>query len=264
MLGLLKSELDWRWAAYGKHPVSRDYFQCGSDFPLMKYFSVWVEKGYTMQTSKNRTSHKACSWRFWAKGSRKGMLVCGLVKDSSDKLGRPYPLLIMGTGSLKNWEEQWEFLPFACENTWNQIEYLSAQTHGDLKKMEAEVQNIRSPVTDWPDSKAKRESATELINHYMRTYPHNIKRIERVTSELPKKTEFILCLDNKLFYNQTMLIHYWHFLLKEQLDAAPNAIFMGGTMEQAYLALLRRPLTQDDFPKFWSVSFSESSGIVSV
>lgn len=264
MLGLLKSEQDWCWAAYGKHPVSRDFFQCGSDFPLMKNFSVWVEKGYTMQTSKNRMSHKTCSWRFWAKGYRKGMLVCGLVKDSSDKLGRPYPLLILGTGSLKDWEEQWEFLPFACENTWNQIEYLSAQTHGDLKKMEAEVQNIRPPVTDWPDSKAKRESAAEFIKNFKHTSSQDIKHLESVTPELSKKTEFILCLDNKLFHSQTMLIHYWHFLLKEQLDTAPNAIFMGGTMEKAYLVLLRRPLNQDDFTKFWSVSFSESSGIVYV
>jgi len=34
----------------------------------------------------------------------------------------------------------------------------------------------------------------------------------------------------------------------------PNAVFMGGTLEKAYLALFRRPLKATDFTQLWSVS----------
>ena len=257
MLGSLKSEQCWHWAAYGKHPVSRDFFRFGSDFPLMKNFSDWVEKGYAMLASKNMVSHKTCSWRFWVKGSHKEVLVCGLLRDSSDRLGRPYPLLIVGTGTLKRWEDQWDLLPFACEKTWNQIEYLSAQTYNDFKKLEVEVHNIRSPYSEWSEFKTKRESTLGFVVNPEDTFSQDIRDFESQASRLSKKTECMICLDNKLFHNQTILINYWHFLLKAHIDTIPNAIFMGGTIEKAYLIFFRRPLTPSDFPKLWSINFTE-------
>lgn len=254
MLGLVKSKPDWCWAAYGKHPVCGDFFRCGGDFPLMKTFSEWVEKGYALLNSKDRSNHKACSWRFWAKGYKKEMLVCGLVKDSSDKLGRPYPLLIIGAGSLKDWEDQWDLVPFACEKTWNQFEYLSAQRYSDLKNMEAEVRNIRPPIPDWSESKTQRESTREFVKNLRNAFSLETENDEMQAAGLSKKTECMICLDNKLFRNQTVLINYWHFLFKAHIGTIPNAIFMGGTIEKAYLVFFRRPLTPADFVKLWSTN----------
>ena len=42
----------WQWGAYGKHPVAKDYFKLGKEFPLGKGFSDWVEKGYQIITSR--------------------------------------------------------------------------------------------------------------------------------------------------------------------------------------------------------------------
>jgi len=57
-----------------------------------------------------------------------GALVCGVVRDSVDRLGRPYPLLVLGTGSLREWESHWDLLPYACLPVWQRIEYLGASS----------------------------------------------------------------------------------------------------------------------------------------
>lgn len=258
MLGFLKSEQYWYWAAYGKHPVSKDFFRLGRDFPLMKNFSDWVEKGYGMLTSKNKTTHKTCSWRFWAKGTRKEALICGLVRDSSDRLGRPYPLLIMGTGNLNDCEEQWELLPFACEKTWNHIEYLSAQLYNDLKKLEVEILNIRPPYSAWLEFKTKTENNVDFHKTPDNTASQCLKDFKAMASGLSKKTECMISLDDKLFHNQTELIYHWHLLFKTHQSSIPNAIFMGGTMENTYLVFFRRPLTPSDFAMLWSANFPDT------
>jgi type VI secretion system protein VasJ len=94
----------------GKHPTVMDYFQLGSSAPLVNAFAVWAENGYQKLVAKNRKRTAFCSWRFWAKGMRKGYIACGLGRDSSDSAGRPYPLMIMGIGTLAGWEENWDLL----------------------------------------------------------------------------------------------------------------------------------------------------------
>lgn len=88
------------WAACGKHPAARDFFRVGQEFPMLKIFSRWVDDGYTVLARKNN-NFLPNSWRFWAKGAVRDFLMCGLIKDSSDRIGRNYPLLIIGTGLLR-------------------------------------------------------------------------------------------------------------------------------------------------------------------
>ena len=64
------------------------------------------------------------------------------------------------------WEEQWDLLPFACERTWDQIEYLSSLMVTDFKKLEIEVQNNRSPSPEWSEFYSHREPfRNELTSH---------------------------------------------------------------------------------------------------
>src|SRR5512145_774650 len=116
MLGWIKSNQSqsWMWAAYGKHPAIKDYFRVGQDFPLLRVFVSWVENGYKQFTPERDTAMQN-SWHFWARGAASDSIVCGLVKDSSDGIGRNYPLLIIGTGPLREWAENWDLLPLACE-----------------------------------------------------------------------------------------------------------------------------------------------------
>jgi type VI secretion system protein VasJ len=243
MLGPIGSTSRWRWAAYGKHPVANDFFKLGDDFSLGKGFSDWVGNGYRAVASKGDVRHGLCSWRFWAGGGQKGVLACGLLRDSSDRVGRPFPLLIIGMGSLKGWEDQWDLLPFACEATWNQIEYLSALVVNDFKKLEVEVNQIRPPQPEWPEFiRLRGDSEEDISDGYIQA------------KELSGQEESLIPLDQRPSEDQVKQISSWHSLFKAHGRTIPNAVFMGGTMEKAYIAAYRRPLIPADFVRLWSTS----------
>ncbi len=250
--------MKWQWAAYGKHPVSRDFIRCNKGFPLVRSFSDWVEKGYQALVSENKTHQGPISWRFWAKGAGKKGFVCGILKDSCDRLGRYYPLLIMGTGLLEGWEKQWDLLPFACEVTWNQIEYISVQNYNDISKFEVEIQNIRPPAPEWSEFRAKRDDSLKLVvssnDNNLFQYVNDVKN--RVVS-LSKKTECFIFLDDKLLIDKSVLISYWYFHLKPYIKIIPNIIFMGGSLEKSHMALFKRPLAPADFVGLSSLSILE-------
>jgi len=243
----------WIWAAYGKHPVARDYFGIGRESPLNRGFSDWVEKGYPLITSKKDARPRLSSWRFWARGPGRDGLACGLVRDSTDRVGRPYPLLIIGTGPLKGWEEHWELLPFACERTWEQIEYLSALIVTDLKKLEAEVQNIRPPCPDWPEYESRREEVRKEFASDSGLGPEDTGEAVK----LLEKTELFITLDDGAGRDQIARIGFWHWFFRARMTAIPNVVFMGGSFEKVCLALYRRPLAPSDFLELWTLPTGE-------
>ena len=91
----------WHWSAFGKHPAAADYFRLGYSSPFVDGLTKWVESGYRLLAERSDTPPPFCSWRFWARGFGRESLVLGVVRVSSDSLGRPYPLLIMGSGPLQ-------------------------------------------------------------------------------------------------------------------------------------------------------------------
>jgi type VI secretion system protein VasJ len=248
MLITSASANSWHWAAWGKHPVARDYFCLGLNSPLVKAFSDWIEKGYQTLGSKPRASSKLCSWRFWAKGPKKETLVCGVGRDSSDSLGRPYPLLIVGTGPLEGWGDHWDLLPFACEKTWSRIEYLSAKRFIDFKQLEEEVRIIKRPYPQWSEFVSQRRSLGESS-----PTSHNPRAVENKAASLSAETDFFVPLDDGPSNDHLAVAGLWHFFLKAHARAVPNAVFMGGVPDEAYLAVFKRPLMPADFVQLWSL-----------
>lgn len=258
MLGPIKSNNNWHWAAYGKHPVAKDFFRVGHNLSLFKGLSDWVQNGYTKLIKLNSFSKINSSWRFWMRGGRKGSLVCGLIKDSSDGLGRPYPLLIMGYGDLGSWENQWDLLPFAFEQTWSQMEYISVKNYNDISKFEVEIQNVRTPIPGWPEFKAKRDDSLKLIissnDNGLSNYINDMKN---QALNLSKKTECFICLDDKTSLDKSILLSFWCFHLKLHIKTMPNIMFVGGSLEKSYMALFNRPLILADYVCLSSVSLSD-------
>ncbi len=235
----------WQWSAFGKHPVASDYFRLGHDAPLLKGFMDWVEKGYQALTASKGVLQNLHSWRFWARGSQKESVVCGVVRDSSDRVGRPYPLLVIGTGMLPDWEEHWHLMPFACEKTWDQIEYLSAFMINDLKKLDQEVHRIRPPQPEWQDFEKNRkefEGGEDRIS-WEEDQPHLLIEIQMNTN-----------------HDSLALVGHYHRLIQSRMKGAPNSIFIGGTLDRTCLALFRRPLQITDFINLWSVSVKGERG----
>lgn len=255
MLDTLDNGQGWQWAAFGKHPAAKDYFQLGESTPFLEGLFAWIEDGYQLLTTKETVAPEFCSWRFIAKSGGKETLVCGVVRVSSDSYGRPYPLVITGTGPLRNWQDNWDLLPFACEKTWSQIEYLASNLFPDLKKLEEEMLSIRAPELSWPALREKRKalnaigSPADPFESFL-----DLRELKKLAAANADKDEIYVSLDRGHCNDKIMRVSLWHLLLKEAVPGVPNAVFMGGTLEKAYLALFRRALKASDFNQLWSVS----------
>jgi type VI secretion system protein VasJ len=252
VLGLGGDTQYWQWAAYGKHPVARDYFRVGSDAPLIKAFFGWVEKGYQLLRAKQNPASQPYAWRFWAKGAKKDNFICGVGRDSSDSIGRPYPLLIMGTGPLEKWEDYWDLLPLACEKTWSQIEYLSTRRFTDFKQLEGEVRIIKPPSSRWSEFNDQRARLSASGSSFHGGPAPHSSEVEEKISRLSNKAEFLVPLEHGPSGDAFGLAILWHSLLKARLSGTPNAIFMGGVPERTYLAVFKRSLIPADFVRLWS------------
>jgi type VI secretion system protein VasJ len=258
VLASIDSQPPWLWAACGKHPVSGDFLAVGRDFPLVKGFGDWIENGYQSLSEKRSPGYAPRSWRFWARGGGKGLLVCGVVKDSSDSLGRPYPLLILGTGVLKKWERRWDLLPIACERTWDRIEYIAAQKPSDIKMFERELESIKPPRPDWSESSDRMGRIREQLEGSTGgTTSRSMTGLQGESSEFAERQERFASLGAIPFDERFPMICLWHSEFKSKGQAVPSAAFMGGTFERTCLAFFARPLIRDDFIRLWA---PESSG----
>lgn len=255
MLGTVSSGQSWHWAAFGKHPAAGDYFRMGDDAPFFEGLFAWIEDGYQLLVASENGDPDFCSWRFWARDSGREALVCGVVRVSSDSFGRPYPLVITGLGPLDAWQSNCDLLPFSCEKTWCQIEYLASNLFPDLKKLQEEIRTIRPPVADWNILAAKRKGLNETGSP---SDPYtsflDFRELKKLAAGNADKGEVFVSLDRGPCNDKIMRVSLWHFLFRHAASAVPNAVFMGGTLEQAYLAFFRRSLQALDFMRLWSIS----------
>ena len=256
MLGSVSSAGRWQWVAFGKHPVARDFFRLGPDVAMAGGFSEWVESGYRALAAKPRSPVDFHSFRFWAKGPGKDGLVLGVVRDSSDDIGRPYPFFTMGVGPLKAWEEHWDLLPLACEMSWGRIEYLSSGAIQDFRRMESEVaQRLRPPAPDWDGMIERRRSMIPLGSGSAADGSSlDLQEMERRASGLSSGTDLFLDLDSGRSPDPGSTAAVWNFLLRKCGAATPSAVFLGGRLGTPYLAVYRRALAPGDFVRLWTGS----------
>lgn len=250
MLGLTKTGSNWSWAAYGKHPSAKDFFKIGANFPLAAGFADWVRKGYVAPPERGGSGPVGYSWRFWARGKNANDLVCGLVRDCSDSVGRPYPLLIIGSGSLTSWEEHWELLPWVCEDVWRHLEYISAKRFDNLEKLEAELLRTKPPCPDWHVTHSADWGTAN---------PDILSRISMALAEQVKKDDVRLSLNDLGNLTATSkhddilkLVLNMNSAMKTGFAKTPGAMFMGGTFERAFAVFFYRALKTDDFKMLWS------------
>ncbi len=236
----------WHWAAAGKHPAVRDFMEAGEAFPLFDALSQWMEKGYR-EGSLEKDVNSLRSWRFWARGGRKNAVACGLVKDSCDQVGRPYPLLIMGTGELEGWEEHWDLLPLACETTWAHMEAFSTRTFNKFQDLEKDLFGMRAPSPRWDDFKGTDFS----------TYTSSPSR--ELIEDFRPGDVFSVQLETLPAHEQKMQILAWHRVCKNHVKELPVIVFMGNRgVEAPHLFMARRALAVDDFERLWRENPTEN------
>ena len=241
MLGQIIMKASWRWTATGKHPLAMDYFQLGSDEALTDTFANWIENGYQKLLSDNKKPSTFHSWRLWFPVKQKGNVACGIIRDSSDRVGRPYPFMIIGIGTLPGWENHWEILPDIFEKIWSGMEYLASARLNNLKELENKINEIRRPSIN--------EASLSNINLNFDIADD----IKKSAENLLRDHEFYAPINDNNSNDAFSLVTQWHYGLKLHLKTHPGIIFMGGTPDKSYLAAFNRSLNTEDFVKLWKI-----------
>lgn len=245
---------NWQWVICGKHPALKDYFHLGPNLPMVAALAEWIEKGYRGVARAKTCPADLLAWRFWMGGMDRNTLLCGILRDSTDSVGRPYPLLVVGSGSLADWGTQWDLVPQACEQSWSQMESLSARLFRNLKGLEDDLARVRAPEPAWAEfgehpaqAGPSDPSSGEGIG------PGRQENLEGRVPAVAKESEIFVALDEAPSVDPFTLIRLWHASLKKHHAEPPKAVFMGGNTTATRLAFFRRPLSTQDFVRLWSV-----------
>ena len=250
MLGKLIGRSRWAWAAFGKHPAARDYFQINLSSPLVAAFSQWVEYGFDRIPEEHKRT-RMCSWRFWSRGQKKGTLLCGLGKSSSDSIGRPYPMMVLGEGTIDQWEKSWHLLPFGLGPTWDRMEYVAARSHADLVQLEKEIRGLGRPWSDW-ETICRRYKTRDAMDDLELNRKIILSDIDEKARVLLDQQKLTVPLDGEPADDPLQLAGAWHLGLRRQFAGIPSTVFMGGTLAKTSLVLFDRPLSSDDFLQLWA------------
>jgi type VI secretion system protein VasJ len=251
MLEPLGSPHHWQWSVTGKHPAFKDYFERGHPLPLMKTFFGWLRKGYAMVASRRRDGGNDHFWRFWSRGIDKGFLVCGLIRDSGDGLGRPYPLLVIGQGPLEGWEDHWDLVPLACQKTWSEMDDFSRVSFRDLGELERTLSGVPSPEPAWERLGEERDRLGRC-DFPDSGSPGSDGAVKRILAEDTGRDFFFIPLNQIPADDIFRSALTCHVAVGEHLQSPPNAVFMGGTPDKGYLVIYRRALSAGDFVRLWS------------
>jgi type VI secretion system protein VasJ len=254
MLRQVRPNSKWLWFATGKHPAAGDYFRVGGDFPMAKSLAKWMTAGYSSVSSQGFSVSALKAWRFWASGPSRGQICGGILRDSSDKFGRPYPLLMAGTGPLQGWEEAWDLVPMVLEKSWQKMERLATRSFGQLQEVEDELLGFSPPSPEWARCRAERDEI--ILNKTAMSGGGQTALEELKSRHVPpaRETELIIPVNETLHLDPTAVLSHWQMVLKGDKDGTtPNAVFLGGLQEKSFLVFFRRALVPGDFHKLWSL-----------
>jgi type VI secretion system protein VasJ len=170
-----------------------DYFSIGEQTHFAAAYRNWVTFGYQQYIQSGGSGKQICSYRFWSKGDSTVSVAVGLLQSSVDSLGRPFPLLLIGTVQLSSWQKMWPAFADALGNVWADLEKIAAERYPSLQDIPAELSRISLPAL--PEG------------HFAQPGP----------------------------------------------EAAPNAVFTGGSKEKSTVIRFTGPLTTLDFIRLWNV-----------
>jgi type VI secretion system ImpM family protein len=243
MLGSITHNHRWTWAAVGKHPSAKDYIRLGGASPLLDAVAQWFSHGYQELRRVRQGPAVYYAWRFWLRGIKKGTLICGLGRESSDSIGRPYPLLILGEGTVRAWEKQWTRLPVRLEKLWRGMEVIAAHRFDNTLGMEEALTRLPPPDAD-----------TTAVTE--REAPEKGGKVDvtmhRCKEQLLSDGFGMVSLNPPQGSDPYPMVLACHHRLKMCCAEIPRAVFMGGPLQQVYLAVIRHPLETQDFFRLWT------------
>jgi type VI secretion system protein VasJ len=207
--------------------VVKDYIRIGPANPWLDEMTRWVEGGYPASPGETALH----SWRFFIRGRRPKELGCGLVRDSSDGAGRPFPLLIMGSGMPERWEDRWEFLPQDLDDCWERMEQIGVRKVSGLAELKESIMRLPMPGLSGGNPGVE-------VSQGGTTPPWQEGMIAAALEESLDHTGQIVGLLGRI---------------RSGYEGPPDAVFMGGTDSRSFLVVFRRALRPEDFRKLWAM-----------
>lgn len=245
MVGLIRKKGRWRWAAFGKHPVGGDYLKAGEITPLLKSFSLWMAKGYSGLT-QNEKSSLVFYWRFWARGPNRELL-CGIIRSSSDKYGRSYPLLLIGSGRKGFISKEWDLIPYACEKPWMELEALGKREFRNIRELRKELKRISEPENDIESLVLKSEICRGKKIDFDTGINSDFMNKMNNPDGLIRAGSFTVNLGKDDIEKGTAPVAKLLALLKRRTGSEPGVVLLGGPPSRKRLICLKRNLVIDDF-----------------
>ncbi len=249
MLGSLIGRSRWNWTIWGKHPSAGDYLNRGLTTRVEQAISNWIQKGYNRLNIGENDTRLPCVWRFWTQATGNHAIACGIISNSADRIGRPYPLLIMGTGKLKGWEQHWEYLPLGLEPTWRQMEQLSARRAEQFGDLERALDRFQPPAPDWSNLKRGR-SVTCNPSKPLLPETERLHRNQVIQTDMKSTDSYQIV---PLKGDPIDAAMEWHRREKAKHQRAPSSLFMGGPVDNPYLIVFTRALSPSDFICLWTL-----------
>lgn len=254
-MGLKKK---WQWALFGKSPVAADFLKIGTPSPLMLSFSKWVDKGFETLCPEDRIL-TGFIWKFWAKGPNKE-LVCGLITPSRDSLGRPYPMLIIGSGDHAVLTKHWNLIPCALNDTWKQMERLAQTRAPDLSTLQHQLKKVPAPLKKLEDLRAACDAHRKLKigGNGLQGSSDYINKLNNIET-LTRLNSFSMKIDIGEQIDPMIPVLKVVQLLKTRSIQAPQVVFWGNKDKDRRLFYLKRTLCIDDFYSVWTKIWQKKS-----
>lgn len=257
MLGAIKPVGPWEWAAFGKHPVASDFISIGPDSHIFSAFSNWLSSGHQVLEAKKGECPQPYSWRFWAKGAKKNHVLCGLFRASSDSIGRCYPLMILGTGEIRAWERGWDLLPILFDGLWRRMEYISSRSYPTFTSFRDDLLQLGRPPADWREVQGRQDRLRDQED-----WAEAAMTLERQADAVMRAEHSSFLLDAGFFDDPFVRVGFWHYLLFRKKYRTPNAVFIGSVTDRPHLAVLNRPIVNEDYVRLCSIDGSSDGVIV--
>jgi type VI secretion system protein VasJ len=238
MLAELTNTGGWEWHAQGKHPAAADFITLGRQCPMSQGLAAWIARSFPRTGSGGAPAGGGRRWQFWIGGSSMHALACGYLAESADSLGRPYPLLLLGRGSLPGWRDCWSGLPTALSKSWAAMDKIVRAGSGSLGDLKQAVAAVPAPTVP-RELDAVRACSTDSE---WRFSEHQAPCGSAI------RVEIAGCLpeDGANFSALWLARHAGR-------RAVPTAVFIGRCGESTALWLYARPLAPEDFLEMWSL-----------
>ncbi len=250
MLGLKYFQPGWEWAVCGKHPSFADYIYHNLNPPLLKSVAGWIDHSAPLIHMDGNDDYQHFTYRFWVRGIKKGSLVCGIVKNSSDRSGRSYPLAMMGTGLANGWEKQWEFVFGVFDPIFRGLEAMTSSRFDTFQQFESRLGELQVSKNFWQEATAMMGRLNRAGNDTQLSTLPSLLKIQSL--ELLDKSELTLPLDGDIRHLARTWKSRWHKEIFKKPPPVPTAVFFGGSAEESVVRIFNRALDSNDFKTLFS------------